>query len=151
MSGIRLADIPDIDAICKLGEELLADSVYKDIKPDPQKFRMFLAGMMGNNKGIVLVVTDDHDRPQGFLIGMIEELFFSKRRMATDLAVYIRKEYRNLGGSLIKRFINWAESKPRVVQIMLGISSGSGDFDRVGAMYESFGLSRVGGIYVKRI
>ncbi len=151
MSGIRLADIPDIDAICELGEELLADSIYAGVKPDPQKFRMFLAGMIGSKKGTVLVVTDDRNKPQGFLIGMVEEFFFSRERMATDIVAYVRRGFRNLAPGLVKTFIAWGESKPRVIMTIMGQSSGIGDPDRAGAMYENLGLSRVGGIYVKRI
>jgi len=151
MSGIRIADIPDIEEICTLGRELLAQSVYADIKPDESKFRLFVAGLMGNKAGTVLVVVDDNDKPQGFMIGMIDELFFSRQRMATDLAVYVREGYRHLAPRMFREFIKWAESKARVAQITLGISSGIGDAERVGRMYENLGLSQVGGIFVKRV
>ena len=151
MSGIRMGDIPDIDAIYDLGEELLAQSVYADIKPDRVKFRTLVAGLIGQNIGTVLVVVDDQDKPQGFLLGIVDELFFSRQRQATDLAVYVREGYRHLAPRLLKRFIDWAESKPRTAMITLGISSGIGNFERVGRMYENFGLAPVGGIYIKRI
>jgi hypothetical protein len=118
---------------------------------DEQKFRMFLAGMMGSNKGIVLLVTDDDNRPQGFLLGMIDDFFFSRQRYASDLAVYVRQGYRHLAPRLFKRFIDWAESKPRIAHVMLGITSGIGDPDRTGRMYENLGLSRIGGIYFKEV
>ncbi len=47
MSGIRLANIPDIDEICKLGRELQAQSVFADIPADESKYRLFIAGLMG--------------------------------------------------------------------------------------------------------
>ncbi len=151
MSGIRPGDIPDMDAICELGSELLEDSLYGGIKPDETKFRLFVAGLMGHNKGSVLLVVDDDDKPQGFLLGMVDTLFFSQKCYATDMAVYVREEYRHLAPGLFKRFIAWAESKPKVAQIILGQSSGIGDPDRVGRMYEHLGLSHVGGIYMKRV
>jgi len=151
MSGIRLADIPDMDAICELGRELLSQSVYANIKPDDEKFRLFVAGLMGLKNGSVLVVVDDEDKPQGFMLGMVEELFFSRQRMATDLAVYVREGYRHLAPHMFKKFIKWAESKARMSQITLGISSGIGGEERTGKMYENLGLNRVGGIFVKII
>lgn len=151
MATIRKADIPDMDAICELARELLEKSIYNSIKPDDAKFRMFVAGLMGNKGGIVLVIVDRNDVPQGFLIGILEELFFSRQRMATDLAVYVRDGYRNLAPRLFKTFIEWAESKSRVAQITLGISSGIGDPERVSKMYENLGFAQVGSINVKKV
>ena len=147
MSGIRLADIPDIDEICKLGSELLEQSVYADIKPDESKYRMFVAGLMGHKQGSVFLIVDDDDKPQGFLFGLIDDLFFSQSRCATDVAFFVRDGYRHLVPALLKRFMTWAKAKPKVVYIALGISSGTGDPERIGKVYESFGLSKVGGIY----
>ncbi len=151
MSGIRLADIPDVRAIVELGRELLEQSVYAGIKPDEQKFRMLVAGLIGNKRGAVFVVVDDEDKPQGFLLGIIDELFFSTQRFATDMAVYVREGYRQHAPALYKRFLKWAESKPRVVQITMGISSGMPGIERAGKLYESFGFSPVGGLYMKRV
>lgn len=149
MSGVRLADIPDIKEIYKLGKELLELSVYSNIKDDEVKFKTFVAGLMGIKTGTVLVIVDDDDKPQGFMLGIVEELFFSKKRMATDLAVYVREGYRHLAPKMFKEFIKWAESKSRMAQITLGISSGIGDTERVGKMYNSLGFAQTGGIYVK--
>lgn len=148
MSGIRLADIPDVKHITELGLELLEQSVYQDIKPDTQKFRLLVANMIGSNKGRVLVVVDDDDKPQGFLLGMIDDLFFSQSRYATDLAFYIREGYRHLAPRMVKDFIAWATGKPKVVHIAMGVSSGVGDVSRIGRMYEGLGMTAVGGIYV---
>ena len=151
MSGIRLADIPDIDEICVLGAELLAHSVYADIPPDESKYRLFVAGLMGMKKGAVWVAVDDDDKPQGILLGLVCDLWYSRHNYATDVGFYVRDGYRNLVPGMIKRFMAWVEVKPRVAYIELGISSGIGDLERVGKLYESFGLSRVGGIYFKKV
>lgn len=151
MSGIRLGDIPDIKAINELGHELLEQSVSSGIPLDDSKFRLLVANMMGMKLGEVWVVVDDDDKPQGFLLGLVEDLFYSRQRYATDIAVYVREGYRHLAPRLFREFIKWAKSKPRVVQITLGLASGIGDPDRVGRMYEKLGLFRVGGIYSVRV
>lgn len=151
MSGIRLGDIPDMNEIQELGLELLEQSVYEGVKPDIPKFRTTVAGLMGSNKGIVLLVVDDQGSPQGFLLGIIDSLFWSQSRYATDIAVYVREGFRHLAPRLFQEFIEWAKSKPRVAHITLGLSSGIGEPDRVGRMYERFGLNRVGGIYYSRV
>ena len=151
MSAIRTADIPDMDAICELASELLEQSIYSDIKPDETKFRLFVAGIMGSKGGIVLLIVDDENKPQGFLLGVLEELFFSRQRMATDLAIHVRKGYRNLVPRLIKTFVEWAESKSRVVRVTLGISSGIGDPERISKMYGKLGFMQIGSINVKKV
>ncbi len=97
------------------------------------------------------MAVDDDDRPQGLLLGLIDDLFFSRYNYATDVTFYVRERYRHLVPGMVKRFMTWAESKPRVVYVALGISSGIGDLERVGKVYESLGLSKIGGIYFKRI
>jgi len=151
MSGIRLGGIDDIRSINELGYELLEQSVSAGIPLDDKKFRMLVASLIAIKLGNVWVVVDDDDKPQGFLLGLVEDLFYSRQRYATDLAVYVRDGYRHLAPRLFREFIKWAKSKPRVVQITLGLASGIGDPDRVGRMYEKLGLFRVGGIYSVRV
>jgi len=151
MAAIRKGDIPDMGAICELASEMHEQSIYSDIKPDETKFRLFVAGIMGSKGGIVLLIVDKDDKPQGFLLGVLEELFFSRQRMATDLAIYARGSYRHLVPRLIKTFVTWAESKPRVVRVTLGISSGIGDPERTSKMYGTLGFEQIGSINVKKV
>jgi hypothetical protein len=151
MSGIRLGDIPDIDAICDLASELLEQSAYEGVKPDPEKFRRLVAGMMGDKTSRVLLVVDDDDKPQGVLLGLVEEFFFSRRRFGSDIAVFVRKGFRHLAPRLYREFITWAESKPRVDRIIIGVSSGIGNHARIGKMFNQLNLSSVGGIYMKEV
>ncbi len=151
MTRVRIADIPDIKEIYILAKELHEQSIYSNIKSNEEKFKMLVAGLMGSKTGIVLVIVDHNDKPQGFLLGVIQELFFSKARMATDIAIYSRKLFRKLAVEMINKFIKWAESKPRIVQITLGISSGIGNSLRIGLLYERLGFRHTGGIYVKLV
>jgi hypothetical protein len=152
MSGIRLGDIPDMDAICDLATELQGQSLYDGIEPDPTKFKMLVANMMGDKTSRVILIVDDDDKAQGFMLGMVEEFFFSRRRYATDIAVYVRKGYRHLAPSMYRKFIDWAITKPRVDRIMFGLSSGIGNPNRVGEMFvNSFGMMSCGGIYMKEV
>jgi len=151
MSAIKTADIPDMDAICELASEMHEQSIYSDIKPDETKFRLFVAGIMGSKGGIVLLIVDEDDKPQGFFLGVLEELFFSRQRMATDIAIYVREDYRHLAPRLVKTFVTWAESKARVVRITLGLSSGIGDPERTAKMYGKLGFEQIGSINVKKV
>ncbi len=151
MSGIRLGDLPDMGKIVDLGLELLEQSVYKDIKPDVLKFRKLVGDMMLSKSGRVFVIVDDNDEPQGFLLGMVSELFFSRDRYGTDVAVYVRDGFKNHAPEMFQQFIDWAKSKPRVKEIKLGISSGMDGKDRTGKFYESMGFDNIGGLYLMRV
>lgn len=151
MSGIRLADIPDMQRIYELGLELLEASSYKGIKHDQQKFKTLVAGLMGSKQGRVLVVVDDNNIPQGFLIGVIDEYFFSHSRFATDLATYISSGFERYALRLYKSFIDWAKTKPKVMDITFAHSSGIGDFDRWCRLMEKLGLKKNGSFYTMRI
>jgi len=151
MSGIRIADIPDMKALCELAQELLDQSFYADIKPDEQKFKTTMAGLMGHKRGIVLVVVDDDDKPQGFLAGIVDEYAFSRYRYATDMWTYIRKSYRRHAFRLYSKFIDWAKAKPRVVMIELAMSSGNTGYDRWCKLMERLGFNRVGSLFMLRI
>jgi len=151
MSGIRLADIPDMQAIVDLGLELLAGSVYADIKPDIQKFKIFLAGLMGHKRGLVLVVVDDDDVPQGFLAGIVDEYGFSRATFATDIYTYIRPKYRCYARRLYNKFIEWAKTKPRIAFIEFAQSSGYGGHERWSRLMEHLGMVKKGSFYVMAV
>lgn len=151
MSGIRLGDLPDMGKIVDLGLELLEQSAYTGIKPDALKFRKLVGSMMLSKNGRVWVIVDDNDEPQGFLLGMVTELFFSRDKYATDIAVYVREKYRGYAPDMFQQFITWAKSKPRVKEIKLGISSGMDSTERTGKFYESMGFNDAGGLYTMRV
>lgn len=149
MTCVREAKIDDVSQIHALAKELLEQSVYSGIKMDDTRFRTICAHLIGSKSGCVLVV-DDEGSVQGFMMGLIDQLFFSRSRYATDLAVYVREAYRSYAPWMFRRFVNWARSKPLVAEITLGISSGIGDTERTGKMYQTLGFQPVGGLYVMR-
>ena len=152
MSGIRLGDLPDMTKIVELGMELLENSDYHGIKPDKLKFRKLVGSMMVSKRGRVWVVVDDDDKPQGFLLGMVDELFFSRSMYATDIAVYIREGYRQHAFKLYKNFIDWALLKPKVVDVSLAKSSGIIGLEEWEKLMEYLGLHKVGSLYsAKRV
>jgi hypothetical protein len=81
---------------------------------------------------------------------VIDELFFSRERYGTDLAVYVRDGFLRFAPRLYKLFMAWAFSKPRVSEVSFAQSSGMGDPDRFHRLMTHTGLSSMGGLYMKR-
>lgn len=151
MFHVRAGQVEDIQEIHRLAKELLEASVYNGIPMDDAKFKQTVAMLMGSALGAVFVVSDDNNKPVGFIMGMADTLFFSKKRYATDLCMYVRPKASAYGAFLVRRFIRWAERIPAIAEITLGISSGMSNSERLGRMYERMGLRRVGGMYVLRV
>jgi hypothetical protein len=146
----RRGDVQDVKRIHELGKELMG-SVYPGMKMNDVKFKTTVANCMFSKSGCCFVVVDESDVPAGFILGVIDTPFYSDQRFATDLAFYVRPEARSYGAWLASRFINWGKSVPGVTEITMAISSGIGDVDRIGRMYEKKGMRRMGGLYTMRV
>lgn len=149
---VRKGDVRDIPQILVLAKELLEQSpVYAGIEMNDNKFKRTTAMAVSSKRGVVFVIVDDDDIPQGFIMGFATDLFFSDSRYVTDCAVYARKSARSQAGWMVRRFIRWAKTVHGVKIIPMAISSGMGDMDRIGALYERLGLVKTGGLYVGRV
>lgn len=151
MATIRRALPSDIGVIVDMGKEAIDSTSYTGIPINEQKCRRLVVQMMNAAKTCVWVVADDQDQAQGFLLGAVDDLFFSDAWFATDIATYVRPGFRRYGFRLIRRFIEWAKTFPKVIEISMAIASGHQYDDRVGRLYEHMGLQRVGGLHVMRV
>lgn len=152
MLKVREGRIQDLAQIVVLAKELLEQSpAYAGLNMNEIKFKRTVSMLMASKLGAVFVITDADDVAQGFIMGVADDLFFTDGRYVTDMAVYARESARAFGGFMVKRFIKWAKSQSAVKIIPMGISSGMGDVDRVGKMYEALGMRRVGGLYITRV
>jgi len=148
---VREGDTDDISGIIELLKELHVESVFKDVPFSDSTTRQFILTMMGIKDGTILVVADDKDRPQGVMIGMIDSLFFSKKRYATDVVFYVRDAAAQQAPWMVKRFRRWAKGRPGVYKLMMGISSGIDNEGRTEQLYEALGLEKIGGLFIQEI
>ena len=144
---VRIAGLEDMDAIVALGHELLESSASAGIPVNEVKFRKLVGTLIVAKEGWVHVVADSFNTPVGYLMGLVDALYYSDKKFATDMGIYVREEAQGMGYYLVKAFLRWAWSRTGVVQIILGISSGV-DLERTGALYEAMGGIHVGGIYI---
>lgn len=149
---VREARIQDLPQIVILAKELLEQSPpYAGIEMNEVKFKRSASMVMASKLGAAFVIADDNDIAQGFIMGHADDLFFADGRCVTDMAIYARESARSYGGFMVRRFVKWARTIAGVKMIPMAISSGMGDIDRVGAMYEALGGVRAGGLYFMRV
>ncbi len=139
---IRKAKAVDVHQVISLCTELHAKSSYSHIPIDNDKFKRLFVSMVFSNQSFIWVAEYDGEIT-AVLMGMVDEVFFSKKKYATDLLFHSKRG----GGYLVRRFIKWAKEQKNVVDILVGVSSDVGDAKRVGALYEALGLKHSGGIY----
>lgn len=140
---IREANFNDIDEIMRIGNELIAISEYADMPIDPHLCRRNLAMMIGSKK-FFSVVDEVNGQLYGFMFGVIDSVFWSSVKYATDIVIFSK---RNSGIKMIKQFDSWAKSNGAIKAIM-AITSGV-DKDRTAKLYLALDAKYVGGVFVK--
>jgi len=146
---IRKAQNKDLSKIVTLSKEGHAESVITTAPLDVKTLRTNLQICILSAEHLVLVV-DIEDEIKGIMIGVTHQLWYSRKKQATDLFFYVSPSARGggWGTKLMRRFISWAKENPGVKEIMLGISSGLDDVDRTKTLYERMGAIRIGENYV---
>jgi len=135
----------DLNKVVALAKEMHAEGVYKDIPFHTDQFVKTISRCMSN--GFAWVGEKDGKVVAGFLAD-ISEYIFSKEKMTCDYGIFTSKEYRKtrLALQLIKKYIEWAESK-EVREISIGISNGH-ESDGLGKFLEKrLGFKQTGKIY----
>ena len=145
---IRKAVNQDAAKILDLCKEAHEESTITTAPLDPKTLRTNLQICVLSAEHLVLVVEVD-DKIEGMIIGVTHQLWYSRKKQATDLLFYTSKRIRGegWGAKLMRRFISWAKENPGVKEIMLGVSSGI-ETDRTKTLYKRMGAIRIGENYV---
>lgn len=140
---IRRATIADFPQWRALGARLLARTPYAHIPIDQQS----VAGVFGkccNSKLACCFVAEHEGRITGTIAGVVEELWFARRRYASDLLFVA--ETPGDGPRLLQAFVEWAWTVPNVAEVTCGQSSGI-EVQAMDGLYRWAGLHKVGAIY----
>ena len=95
-----------------------------------------------------VVIAEVDGKIEGALIGVTHQLWYSRRKQASDLFFYVTENGKGVGANLMRRFISWAKNNPGVKEIMLGTTSGIGDMERTKKLYQRMGAVRIGDTFV---
>lgn len=129
----------NLQEVIDLLEEFIEESVFSaDV--DIEKVSQIL-----NHNLCLVTVAKNEKETVGLMIGCVYEHPLFDAKVASDLLVFVKKQYR--GGlvalKLIKIYENWAK-KQGVRYIFLGQSTGTGNIDRVKGFYEKLGFKTTG-------
>ncbi len=144
---IRKAENKDISGIMELVKEAHSSSISRFVKLDPKTVRTNVQVCILSAEHFVVVAELD-GKIEGAMIGVTHQLWYSKKKQATDLFFYVTEEGIGVGANLMRRFISWAKDNPGVKEIMLGTTSGIGDVERTKKLYERMGAMRIGDTFV---
>lgn len=140
---IRAATIHDLAEVIDMGYRLCDRTHYAAVKRDRQAIAMTIQDCMRSKFGCCFV-SERSGRITGVILGIAQQLWFSRQRQACDLM--FTAEHPGDGMALLRRFVEWGWSVPGVVEVVGSQSSGI-DVDRTAKLYQRVGFSTVGGVY----
>jgi hypothetical protein len=138
----RPGDLPQVLALC---ERLRARiETYPNAPLDRNSIVHVFGRCISAATCLALVVVDNNERVTGLLLGVTQELWWSRAKEATDLILHA--EQPGTGIALARRFVRWAWTVPRVAVVTLAQSSGLDD-GRWGEALQAIGFRQIGGLY----
>lgn len=138
----RIKDVRLIPDLLEYGKLWHARSQYRHIPFNDDVARETArSAIIFSNQA--LWTYEEQGKIQGMLIGALCQYAFSKKRYATDSLFFADKG----GQRLFYTLREWAKGNG-VAQLQMGVTSGIGDAEQVGKLYELNGMKRIGGIYV---
>jgi GNAT superfamily N-acetyltransferase len=155
MPVIRATTFADVMAVLPLAKRMHAESIYgtnPKTKFDEDVLGGTLWGLVTNpDDGALFIAHGQDGKPVGFKFGTAHRLYFSRARVAQEMALWVAPEAR--GGftcaALIKAFERWAASVG-AVEVVIGVAANI-DNDLTSKIYERLGYVHRGPILKKSI
>jgi hypothetical protein len=128
MLKVRRLEKDDIISVLKMAKDFQENSLFKGCGFDENKVLALLDKCLDPKSPYFLVVGEVDKKIKGAFCGHISEYFFSKNRIASDLAIYVNPEDRRFAlkflNKAIAEFEKWAK-KWKAMEVCISGSSGS--------------------------
>lgn len=147
---IRPATLEDIPRIVALGRLFHAESPeFRDISFDEKKLTETLVNCI-NGAGVVFLY-ETAGTVRGGLAGVISEYWFSREKIALDLALFLEPEARVglIALKLVLTFKSWARLMG-ATEVKMGITAGI-NVEGTAKLYASTGMDQCGFMFKERI
>ena len=148
---VRLIRPDDVEAIIEMGARMHAEGAYSFLPYDRDKVRSFIGTFLGDDETRCGLVAEESGLLVGMFAGYLNQYYFCNERAAFDLVLFVDRAHRHGTAAvrMVRAFCAWAAARG-AAEVGFGISSNV-DQDRTGRFYERLGLTRVGGIYKRRL
>ena len=149
--AVRKATVEDVPRIFDLGQDML-DRMYGEGKVMANRERGYkeMRQLIQSKTGLV-IVDEQEGELLGVLAGQVMVWAFVNLRYATDIAFFVREDRPVTAVKLLRRFVYWAQKQRNVREVLINVTHGLGDLDRVKVMYEKLGMIHVGGSFSVRL
>jgi hypothetical protein len=118
----------DISAIVSMAKEFQKNSLFRDCGFDEDKVRQIILRCIDPSKPYFMVVGEQDGIILGAFCGQISEYFFSTKRIATDLAIYVNPDDRRFTlkflNAAVAEFEKWSKDWG-AIEICIAPSSGA--------------------------
>ncbi len=148
---VRLGREEDITAMLDLGIVMHRESGYRDYPLSIDKLHSVLLYAITSPDGLCITAVSETGEVVGGFIGGFNEHWFGHTRVAYDLALFLHPDHRggSAGVRLLKKAFEVAKERGAVDMI---VSNSTGyETERVEKLYEFVGMTRLGGVYQKRL
>lgn len=113
MLTVKPPTMRDIPSIVSMAKSFQQNSFFKDCGFDESKVHDIILKCMDPKSPYFMAVGLDDEKVMGAFCGNVTEYFFSKERIATDLAIYVNPEDRRLSlkflNQAVQQFEDWAK------------------------------------------
>lgn len=146
---IRQMQPEDLEQVLALIAVLHIETPYRQIEMDWHGIIAFLTVAQMNRTALILVA-EHEGKVTGVMLAKVEPFWFADQRngarVASDLMFY--SKFAGDGPRMLRRFIAWAFSVPRVVRIEMAVSTGQAKLERMAKIYTRVGLQQEGSLFV---
>lgn len=142
----------DAHSVVSLVEDMVSESIYSEFRVNPGEIADLVFKCVFQDSEYFGRVIKVGDEIVGFFAGRIVTPPLCFGRIATDIGVYLKPEYRKTHDGVIYRaaeqYIDWAETNG-ATQVHAGISTGEGS--SLSGLYRAMGGRVVGENFVWRL
>jgi hypothetical protein len=149
--SVREATVEDVPRIFDLGQKMLNRMYgYGKVQANRTTGYREMRQLIQSKIGVVLVDEVDGEL-LGVLAGQVMKWSFVDLRYATDIAFFVEENHPVTAVKLLRTFIYWARQQPNVREVLVNVTHGLGDMERMKTMYEKLGMRHVGGSFSIRL
>lgn len=122
MMTLRLATEKDEEEVLRMAKAFHEASPYRDLEFDPVASSGLFKAYLDDKTRLIIILSEQEDRPRGMVIGMCSTPLFSSSKMSTEIAWWMDPEFRRTRDSLllIEAYQDWSRRVgAKIIQVAM--------------------------------